>query len=214
MSEPPERPTGIKRLEKRKGRLWGFIRREAPGTVEPLNPLRMTYRLRHLMMSSIKATGSYLRRRLGERGLTGMFEHQADEFASSFRRTHLLADALARNTILYNFQPLGMEASYSGDAEVAMIVVESCPLPQRFLTRLEFLEEQSFDLPPLITTTAFASDTLTSRGEWPPKKVESCNVCRIVMPKMGEKLGFDWEIGLTEQKPRRCTFTIRVKPKK
>ena len=86
MSEPPERPTGIKRLEKRKGRLWGFIRREAPGTVEPLNPLRMTYRLRHLMMSSIKTTGSFLRRRLGERGLTSMFEHQADEFASSFRR--------------------------------------------------------------------------------------------------------------------------------
>jgi hypothetical protein len=214
MSETQERQTGIKRLEKRKGRLWGFIRREAPGTVEPLNPLRMTQRLRHLMMSSIKTTGSYLRRRLGERGLTSMFEHQADEFASSWMRTDLLADALARNTILYNFQPLGMDANYSGDAEVATIVVESCPLPQRFLTRPEFLEERSYDMPPLLTSTDFASDTLTSRGDWPPKKVESCNVCRIVMPKMGERLGFDWEVGLTEKKPRRCTFTIRVKPKK
>jgi len=214
MSETQERQTGIKRLEKRRGRLWGFIRREAPGTVEPLNPLRMTHRLRHLMMSSIKTTSSYLRSRLGERGLTGMFEHQADEFASSWMRTDLLADALARNTILYNFQPLGMEANYSGDAEVATIVVESCPLPQRFLTQPEFLEERSFDLRPLLTSTDFASDTPTSRGEWPPKKVESCNVCRIVMPKMGEKIGFDWEIGLTKQKPRRCMFTIRVKPKK
>lgn len=214
MSEPQERPKGIKKLEKRKGRLWGFIRREAPGTVEPLNPIRMTKRLRHLMMSSIKTTSSYLRRRLGERELTSMFEHQADEFASSWMRTVLLADALARNMILYNFQPLGMEANYSGDAEVATIVVESCPLPQRFLNQPEFLEERSFDLPPLLSSTDFASDTLTSRGEWPPKRVESCNMCRVVMPKMGERIGFEWEVGLTEQKPRRCMFTIRVKPKK
>jgi len=214
MSETQERQTGIKRLEKRRGRLWGFIRREAPGTVEPLNPLRMTHRLRHLMMSSIKTTSSYLRSRLGERGLTGMFEHQADEFASSWKRTDLRADVLARNTILYNFQPLGLEANYSGDAEVATIVVESCPLPQRFLSKPEFLWESSFEQPFLITPAMFASDTLTSRGEWPPKKVESCNVCRIVMPKMGERLGFDWEIGLTKQKPRRCMFTIRAKPKK
>jgi hypothetical protein len=214
VSEPQERPKGIKKLEKRKGRLWGFIRREAPGTVEPLNPIRMTKRLRHLMMSSIKTTSSYLRRRLGERELTSMFEHQADEFASSWMRTVLLADALARNMILYNFQPLGMEANYSGDAEVATIVVESCPLPQRFLNQPEFLEERSFDLPPLLSSTDFASDTLTSRGEWPPKRVESCNMCRVVMPKMGERIGFEWEVGLTEQKPRRCMFTIRVKPKK
>jgi hypothetical protein len=214
VSEPQEKPKGIKRLEKRKGRLWGFIRRGDPGTVEPLNPLRMTKRLRHLMMSSIKTTSSYLRRRLGERELTSMFEHQADEFASSWMRTVLLADAMARNMILYNFQPLGMEANYSGDAEVATIVVESCPLPQRFLNQPEFLEERSFDLPPLLSSTDFASDTLTSRGEWPPKRVESCNMCRVVMPKMGERIGFEWEVGLTEQKPRRCMFTIRVKPKK
>jgi hypothetical protein len=214
VSEPQERPKGIKKLEKRKGRLWGFIRREAPGTVEPLNPIRMTKRLRHLMMSSIKTTSSYLRRRLGERELTSMFEHQADEFASSWMRTVLLADALARNMILYNFQPLGMEANYSGDAEVATIVVESCPLPQRFLNQPEILEERSFDLPPLLSSTDFASDTLTARGEWPPKRLESCNMCRVVMPKMGERLGFEWEVGLTEKKPRRCMFTIRVKPKK
>lgn len=210
MSDMPERPSGIKRLEKKKGRLWGFIRREAPGTVEPLSPAGMTQRLRHLMMSSIKTTGSFLRGRMGEGGLKNMFEHQAEEFASSALRPHLRADLLAKNTIRYNFQPLGIEASYSGDAEVAEILVERCPLPQRFLNQPEFLEQLTFEQKPLLE--GFQADTLTAKGEWPPKRVESCSLCRIVMPGIGEKLGFKWEGGVTKDRPPKCFFTISVRP--
>ena len=210
MSDIPERSAGIKRLEKKKGRLWGILSRVAPGTVEPLSPVGMTQRLRHIMMSSIKTTGSFLRSRMGEMGLKNMFEHQAEEFASSAMRPHIRADLLAKNTIRFNFQPLGMEASYSGDAESARILVERCPLPQRFLDKPEFLEQLTFEQRPLLE--GFQADTLTARGEWPPKKVESCSVCRIVMPRVGEKLGFEWTGGLTGDAPPKCFFTISVKP--
>ena len=107
MSEEQEKPIGIKRLEKRKGRLWGFIRKEAPGIVTPLSPIKMTHRLRHLMMSSIKTTSNYLKSKFGEISLKNLFEHQAEEFASNTKRSRFRADYLARDTILYNFQPLG-----------------------------------------------------------------------------------------------------------
>jgi hypothetical protein len=105
--------------------------------------------LRHLMMSTVKTTSSFLRDQIGEGGLTSMFEHQAEEFASTVRRTVIRADKLAKDTIVYNFQPLGIEATYFGDAGEARIVVESC------------------------------------------------SVCRVVMPRIGERLGFQWESGTT-----------------
>jgi len=212
MAESDERTAGIKRLEKRKGRLWGFMKREPPGVISPLTPAKMTRRLRHLMMSTIKTTSSFLRGQMGEGGLTSMFEHQAEEFASTAKRFVLKADKLARDTIVYNFQPLGIEATYTGDAGEARIVVESCPLPQRFLKQPEFLEELTFDEGSRISGSDFASDSLTSKGEWPPKKLESCSVCRVVMPRMGERLGFQWERGTTGGRPPKCTFTITVKP--
>jgi hypothetical protein len=212
-SDQQEAPSGIKRLEKRKGRLWGFLRREDPGVVTPLSSDRMTRRLRNLIMYSTKTMGSFLRSRMGERGLTSLFEHQAEEFASSWRKSLYGADKLARDTIMYNFQPLGIEAVYSGDREVAQIVVEECPLPQRLMRQPEFLEEITFVEKSLLSSSDFAGDNLTAKGEWPPKKLESCSVCRIVMPRIGERLGFEWEIGMTKAIPRRCLFTIRVSPK-
>lgn len=212
MSETPERPLGIKRLEKRKGRFWGFIRREDPGIVAPLSDSRMMQRLRNLMMFSIKTMSSFLRSRMGERGLTSLFEHQAEEFASSSKGSPLRADRLARDTIMFNFQPLGMEAVYSGDAEVAKIVVESCPLPERFIRQSKFLADRAFEHEILLD--GFGGDTLTARGEWPPKKVESCYLCRIVMPKIGENLGFKWESSLTKGIYPRCVFTIRMMSKR
>jgi len=212
VSETSERQTGIKRLEKRKGRFWGFLRRSDPGTVEPLSPIRMTQRLRHLMMLSIKATSSFLRSRMGERGLTSLFEHQAEEFASSSKGSLLKADILARDTIIFHFQPLGMEAVYSGDAEVAQIVVESCPLPERLIQGAQFLADRVFEHEILLE--GFGGDTLTARGEWPPKKDESCYLCRIVMPKIGEKLGFKWEHSLTKGIYPRCIFTIKMMSKR
>jgi len=212
MSETLESPSGIKRLEKKKGRFWGFLRREAPGIVTPLSSIRMTQRLRNLIMSSIKTMSSFLRSRIGEKGLTSFFEHQAEEFASSSKGSPFKADILARDTIRFNFQPLGMEAAYSGDAEVAQIVVESCPLPERLIQQSKFLEDRTFEQKSLLE--GFGGDTLTARGEWPPKKVESCYLCRIVMPKIGEKLGFKWESGLTKGIYPRCVFTIRMRSKR
>ena len=125
-------------------------------------------------------------------------------------RPHLWADLLAKNTIRFNFQPLGIEVSYSGDAEVAEILVERCPLPHRFLNQPEFLEQLIFEPKPLLE--GCQADTPTSKGEWPPKRVESCSLCRIVMPRIGEKLGFKGEGGVTKDGPPMCFFTISVRP--
>jgi len=208
VSETPERPVGIKKLEKRKGPLWGLLRREAPGVVEPLSPERMTQRLRRLMMLSVRATSSFMRDRMGEDGLTSLFEHQADEFASISGGAPSKADNLARDMIIFQLQPLGMEAVYSGDAEVAEIVVESCPLPERFIRQYKFLDDRTFEEETLLE--GFGGDTLTARGEWPPKKVEACYLCRIVMPKIGERLGFTWDISLTKGIYPRCVFIIKM----
>ena len=161
------------------------------------------------MMSSIKTTSNYLKSKFGEISLKNLFEHQAEEFASNTKRSRFRADYLARDTILYNFQPLGIEATYSGNADEAKIFVKNCPLPQRFLGQPEFLEQITFDQKQLFTD--FGGDTLTAKGEWPPKRDESCNVCRIVMPEIGKKLGFEWEWGLTTDTYRKCFFTIKVK---
>ncbi len=212
MSGTLEEQTGIKRLEKKKGRLWGFMLREAPGKVKPLSPTSTAGRLRHLMMSTIKTTSSFLKSKMGENGPASMFEHQANEFASRYENRSFRADMLAKNTIRFNFQPLGAEASYSGDAEAARIVVERCPLPQRFLNQPEFLEQITFDQKPLIEMQS--ADTLTGKGEWPPKRIEPCSMCKILMPRIGEKLGFKWESGLTKDTPPRCFFTITVNREK
>lgn len=209
MSETQETPTGIKRLEKRKGRMWGFLRKEKTGVIEPLPPSHMTLRLRHLMMSSIKSMGNFLRNIIGESGMTEMFEYQAEEFATESLKPKMQADTLARNMIKYNYQPLGIEATFEGNDEFSKIIVQRCPLPQRLLSPPEFFKQFTFEQSRFMED--FGAGTLTARGEWPPKRVESCYLCKIVMPKIGEKLGFSWEGGLTDETYRKCYFDIKMK---
>jgi len=215
MSEASEKPsTGIKRLEKKEGRLWGFISRKAEGVVEPLSPLRMAQRLRDLLTSSVKTTSSYMKSKMGEGDLRSMFEYQGVQFAEYMRGQEKLrwrADQIAMAMIKLNFQPLGMEAEYSGDADVATIVVTSCPLPQMFIQRVDFLTEYLPSQKPILEGFG---DTLPTKGEWPPRSVEVCAFCRIVTPKIGEKIGFTWEHSLKkDERPVRCCFTIKVRPR-
>lgn len=203
--------TEIKRLEKRRGRIWGFLRREKAGEVSPLSPWQIAGRLRHLLMSSMKTASSYMRGKMGENGLKELLEHQAAEFAINVRRRSWGADQLAANLIRLNLQPLGMKAEYEGNKEAATIIVNTCPLPQRFLQEPEllaaFFESEMKGFKGLQSL----GDSLTAKGEWPPKTVEVCFLCRVVMPRVGEEVGFEWEQGITEDKPPRCFFNINIR---
>ena len=210
MSETDD--TSIKRLEKREGRFWLFKRKVPLGTVEPLSQAQMTARLRNLWIYTMKTIGNFLREAIGEKGLQDMYEHQAEEYANSSKIFSLKADDLAIKTIKYNLQPQGLEATYSGNEKEATITILNCPLPQKLLETPEFLQQISFDQEPLFVD--FGAGTHTARGEWPPKRLESCHTCLIVMPKIGEKLGFTWEHGLTDGAYRKCFFKITVNGKK
>lgn len=210
MSETED--TNIKRLEKRGKRLWFFKRKMPPGTVEPLTLEQMTTRLRNIWIYTMKTMGNFLREAIGEDGMQDMYEHQAELYAESSKIFNLRADDLARKTIKYNLQPQGLEATYSGDEKEAIITIINCPLPQKLLQDPEFLQQISFDEKPLFVE--FGAGTLTARGEWPPKRLESCHTCLVIMPKIGEKLGFTWEHGLTDDTYRKCFFKITVDGKK
>jgi hypothetical protein len=201
---------GIKRLEKKRGRLWGFVRRGLPGVVSPLSPSMTTGRLRHLMTSFVKTMSSYVKNRMGEDVLRDMLEHQAEEFASNLGPWRWGAAQIAENLIRLNFQPLGMQAEYTVDGEAARIIVKSCPLPQRFLQNPEllmaFFESEAQDLKSLISL----GESLTARGEWPPKTLEVCSLCKMVIPRVGKQMGFTWEHELTDDKPPICSFNIRI----
>ena len=57
----------------------------------------------------------------------------------------------------------------------------------------------------------FASpDKVSSSWDWPPKKTEICATCRIVMPKLGKKLGFTWKHRVTAEVPPKCIFNIEI----
>ena len=206
MSETED--TSIKRLEKREGRFWLFKRKMPPGTVQPLSQINMTTRLRNLWIYTMKTMGTFLRETIGENGLQSMYEHQAEIYADSSKIFSLKADDLAKKTIKYNLQPQGLEATYNGNEKEATITILNCPLPQKLLATPEFLQQISFDEKPLFVD--FGADTLTARGEWPPKRLESCHTCLVIMPKIGEKLGFTWEHGLTDDDYRKCFFRITV----
>ena len=115
--------------------------------------------------------------------------------------------------IKLNFQPLGMEAEYLWDEKVAKIVVTRCSLHEKFIQDPEFLS-RVYTLEAHAPLLEGFGSGLRVRGEWPPKSVEVCALCRIVTPKIGEKMGFTWEHDFTDDVPPRCTFTIRVGPKK
>ena len=207
-----ETKTNIKRLEKRKGRFWLFKRKVPTGTVEPLSETKMTTRLRNLWIYTMKTMGTYLRDTIGEDGLQKMYEDQALQYADSSKVSRLKADDLARWTIKYNLQPQGIEATYSGNDKEAIVTTQNCPLPQKLLENLQFLHQTSFDEKPLFVD--FGAGTLTAKGEWPPKRLESCHTCQVIMPKIGEKIGFNWEHGLTDSAYRKCFFKISVNEKK
>jgi hypothetical protein len=209
-AEGGKKPTGIKRLEKKRGRLWGLLGRGEEGIV-PLSPSAMISRLRHILMSSVKTTTSFIRNQLGEGTLSEMLDHQASEFASRRMKLSYGADQMAENIIRLNFQPLGLEAEYKGNRDEASITVKNCPLPDRFLHIPELLimrGEQRGGLKGLIGS----GDSLTARGEWPPKRPEVCSLCRVILPRVSEERGFTWTYGLTRDRPPQCFFTLKSGP--
>ena len=200
--------TGIKRLEKKRGRIWGFLRREEEG-VPPMKSSDTIYRLRHLLMSSVKTMTSFIRTQLGEETLSEMLDYQASEFASHGMKLYWGADQIAENIIRQNFQPLGIETEYIGNREEASMTVNSCPLPNRFLQNPELLTILSGAREEGFSGLTTLGDSLTSKGEWPPKKPEICSLCRVMLPKVSEEMGFEWTYGLTEDKPPKCFFTLK-----
>lgn len=211
MQSDEKKATGIKRLETRIGRLWGF-RREEKGAVAKLSPERTIRRLVHLFTASLGSMGSFLREKMGESGLKSVFEYQGEKFAEGLEKWAWRADEIAENMIRLNFQPFGMKARYSGDKEKATIVVEECPLPERFLQSVEYLREFTIEQQGAsIVDGMFASpDKASSSWNWPPKKTEICATCRIVMPKLGKKLGFSWKHRITDDRPPKCVFDIEI----
>ncbi len=211
MQSEEKQPTGIKRLETRLGRLWGF-RREEKGVVAKLSAEKTVGRLVRLFIGSIDTIGSFLREKMGESSLQSMFEYQGEKFGEGWEKQAWRADDIAKNMIRLNFQPFGIEAQYSGDKEKATIVVTNCPLPEKFLQPVEYLKEFTIEQPLAIRgDEMFASlDRYSSSREWPPKRTEVCATCRIVMPKLGKKLGFSWKHHITDDVPPRCVFDIEI----
>ena len=211
MQSEEKKATGIKRLETRIGRLWGF-RREEKGIVTKLSPEKTIGRLIRLFIASMDTIGSFLRGNVGESSLQNMFEYQGEKFSEGLEKWTWRADDIAKNMIRLNFQPFGIEARYSGDKEKATVVVEKCPLPEKFLQSMEYLKEYTIEQQDAIRVNGmFASlDKISSSWDWPPKKTEICATCRIVMPKLGKKLGFSWKHHITNDTPPKCVFDIEI----
>ena len=211
MQSEQRQATGIKRLETRIGRLWGF-RREDEGVVPRLSPERTVGRLVHLFVASLGAMGSFLREKMGESVLQSMFEYEGERFGEGWEKRIWRADDIAKNMIRLNLQPFGIEAQYSGDKDKATIVVSRCPLPERFLQSVEYLTEFTIEQQVAISgSEMFASlDKVSSSWDWPPKKTEVCATCRIVMPRLGKKLGFSWKHHVTSDVPPKCVFDIEM----
>jgi hypothetical protein len=154
-----------------------------------------------------------LRGKIGESSVKSVFEYQGEKFGEGLEKWGWRADKIAKNMIRLSFQPFGMEAKYSGDEKKTTIVVEKCPLPQKFLQSVEYLKEFTFEQEePTGVDQMFGSlDKVSSSWEWPPKKTEVCATCRIVMPKFGKKLGFSWKHHITDDTPPKCVFDIEIK---
>ena len=181
-------------------------------TVGALSSEGTISRLVHLYIASMGSVGSYVREKMGESSLQGIFEYESEKYSEGLEKITWRADDIAKNMIRLNFQPFGIEAKYSGNSEKATIIVTKCPLPEKFLQSVEFLrvyryeQENEFRFEQM-----FASpDKPSSKGDWPPKKTEVCGTCRIVMPKMGKKLGFSWEHRINDDIPPKCVFDIEI----
>jgi len=186
-------------------------RQEEKGTVAGLSPEKTTDRLVNLFVASRDTVSSYVREKMGEDSLQNMFEYESDKFGKGLEKIVWKADDIAKDMIRLNFQPFGMEAKYSGNSEKATITVTKCPLPEKFLQSIEFLKEFTFEQQGMRMDELFASfDKVSSSWEWPPKKTEVCATCRIVMPKLGEKLGFIWKHRVIPEVPPKCVFDIEI----
>jgi len=185
-------------------------REEKEGFVTGLSPEGKVNRLVNLFVASRGAAGSYFREEIGEARLESMFEYESERFSKGLDKIVWRADDIAKNMIRLNFQPFGMEARYSGNSEKATIVVTKCPLPEKFVQSVEFLKEFTFEQKGAKIDEMFASiDKVSSSWEWPPKKTEVCATCRIVMPKLGKKLGFTWKHRVMKVPPE-CVFDIEI----
>jgi len=185
-------------------------RHEKEGLVAGLSPEGTVSRLVNLFVASRGAAGSYFREEIGEDRLQNMFEYESEKFSKGLDKIVWRADDIAKDMIRLNFQPFGMEARYSGNSEKATIVVTKCPLPEKFLQSVEFLKEFTFEPKGAKMDELFASiDKVSSSWDWPPKKTEVCATCRIVMPKLGKKLGFTWKHRVMKVPPE-CVFDIEV----
>jgi nucleotide-binding universal stress UspA family protein len=183
---------------------------EKEGAVTRLSPEGKVARLVNLFVASRGAAGSFFREEIDEERLHSMFEYESEKFSKGLEKIVWRADDLAKDMIRLNFQPFGMEAKYSGNSEKATIVVTKCPLPGKFLQSVEFLKEYTFEQKGAKIDEMFASiDKVSSSWEWPPKKTEVCATCRIVMPKLGKKLGFTWKHRIMKTPPE-CVFDIEI----
>ena len=211
MQSEEKKATGIKRLETRIGKLWGF-RREKKGEVSKLSPEKTIGRLVRLFIASVETVSSFLREKMDESSLKSLFEYQGERFSEGWEKQTWRADDIAENMIRLNFQPFGIDAQYAGDKEKATIVVEKCPLPEKFLQPVEYLKEFTVEQPLTIRgEEMFASlDRYSPGRDWPPKKTEVCATCRIVMPELGKKLGFSWKHHITDDIPPKCVFNIEI----
>ena len=185
---------------------------EEKGSVAALSSEGTISRLVSLYIASMGSVGSYIREKMDESSLHGIFEYESEKFSKDLEKFTWRADDLAKDMIRLNFQPFGMEAKYNGDSEKATITVTKCPLPEKFLQSLEFLkvfkieQKDAFRMDQMFA----APDKLSSTWDWPPKKTEICGTCRIVMPKLGKKLGFSWEHRITDEIPPKCIFDIEI----
>ena len=181
-------------------------------TIAALSSEGTISRLVNLYIASMGSVGSYVRENMDESSLQGIFEYQSEKFSHGLEKVVWRADDIAKDMIRLNFQPFGMEAKYSGNSEKATITVTKCPLPEKFLQSVEFLkvfkieQEDVFRMDQMFA----APDKLSSTWDWPPKKPEVCGTCRIVMPRLGNKLGFSWEHRITDDIPPKCVFDIEI----
>ena len=185
---------------------------EEKGMVVGLSPEGTINRLVNLYVASRGAVGSYVREKMDESSLQNIFEYESEKFSKGLEKIVWRANDIAKDMVRLNFQPFGMEAKYSGNSEKATIVVTKCPLPEKFLQSVEFLKAFTFEQQDANRMdNLFASlDKVSSSWDWPPKKTEVCATCRIVMPKLGKKLGFSWQHRATAEVPPKCIFDIEI----
>jgi len=214
---------GLKKEKReKKRRLFGLLpaREKAvkKGEAAKLRPEYTAERLITNYVGFMTAIGSFVKEREGEEGLKMMFESIGKEFAEPFTRRwgewRWRADLIAKNMIQLNFQPFGMEAEYSGNETEATITIYKCPMPEQFMSQIDYLmgiyrgTEDVLKTREMFTSGQEMELRLRERA-----KNEACGVCKFMMPSLGNVLGFDWDLEKTlERGSAVCKVTIKVDP--